>query len=194
MQAEDRAYRIGQTRTVNVTYMTAADTIDDFVQGVLERKRALMSAIVDGQALAPDVSGDVLDELQRAVRALASTSLDASGDASEDDLVDRLIQQARLTHSSPVVDVEGEGRTVEEAEAFRKALLTLAKALSRPQAERYRFTSTSHPGVEYEVTIDGADVTCTCPGFEYRGQCRHARDIKAAIGAGLAVPGGYRRS
>ena len=37
-QAEDRAYRIGQTRTVNVTYMVAADTIDDFVQSVLETK------------------------------------------------------------------------------------------------------------------------------------------------------------
>jgi SNF2 family DNA or RNA helicase len=194
-QAEDRAYRIGQTRTVNVTYMTAANTIDDFVQGVLERKRALMTAIVDGQALAPDVSGDVLDELQRAVRALASTSLDASGDASEDDLVERLIEQARLAADSiPAADVERSSRTPQEADAFRQALLTLAKALTRPQVERYRFASTSHSGVEYEVTIDGADVTCTCPGFEYRGQCRHARDVKAAIGAGMAVPDGYRRA
>jgi SWI/SNF-related matrix-associated actin-dependent regulator 1 of chromatin subfamily A len=193
-QAEDRAYRIGQTRTVNVTYMTAANTIDDFVQGVLERKRALMTAIVDGQALAPDESGDVLDELQRAVRALASASLDASG-TTDDDLIERLIQQARATgHSSLAADVEGAGRTAEETEAFRKALLTLAKALTRPQVERYRFASTSHPGVEYEVTIDGADVTCTCRGFEYRGQCRHARDVKAALGAGMAVPDGYRRS
>ena len=52
-QAEDRAYRIGQTRTVNVTYMVAADTIDDFVQSVLEKKAALVSAVVDGKALAP---------------------------------------------------------------------------------------------------------------------------------------------
>ena len=71
-QAEDRAYRIGQTRTVNVTYMVAADTIDDFVQGVLEKKGALVSAVVDGKALAPDLSGDVLDELQRALRAVSS--------------------------------------------------------------------------------------------------------------------------
>ena len=73
-QAEDRAYRIGQTRTVNVTYMVAADTIDDFVQGVLEKKSALVSAVVDGKALAPDLSGDVLDELQRALRAVSSGS------------------------------------------------------------------------------------------------------------------------
>ena len=31
-QAEDRAYRIGQTNTVNVTYMVATDTVDAFVQ------------------------------------------------------------------------------------------------------------------------------------------------------------------
>ena len=66
-QAEDRAYRIGQTRTVNVTYMVAANTIDDFVQGVLERKGALVSAVVEGKALAPGAAGNVLEELQRAV-------------------------------------------------------------------------------------------------------------------------------
>src|SRR5262245_46971005 len=39
-QAEDRAYRIGQTRTVNVTYFIARDTLDAFVQTVLETKAA----------------------------------------------------------------------------------------------------------------------------------------------------------
>ena len=62
-QAEDRAYRIGQTRTVNVTYFIARDTIDDFVQAVLETKAALVTAIVEGEALAPGQGGDVLDEL-----------------------------------------------------------------------------------------------------------------------------------
>ncbi len=80
-QAEDRAYRIGQTRTVNVTYMVAADTIDDFVQGVLEKKAALVSAVVDGKALAPDLSGDVLDELQRALRAVTSGLADSAAAA-----------------------------------------------------------------------------------------------------------------
>ena len=71
-QAEDRAYRIGQTRTVNVTYMIASNTIDDFVQSVLQRKGALVSAVVDGKALVPNESGDVLDELQRAQPARAA--------------------------------------------------------------------------------------------------------------------------
>ncbi len=65
-QAEDRAYRIGQTRTVNVTYFVARDTIDDFVQAVLEAKAALVNAIVEGDALA------------RARAATCSTSCSAS--------------------------------------------------------------------------------------------------------------------
>jgi SWI/SNF-related matrix-associated actin-dependent regulator 1 of chromatin subfamily A len=182
-QAEDRAYRIGQTRTVNVTYLIAANTIDEFVQTVLERKRTLVTAVVDGQALAPDVSGDVLDELQRAVRALASASLETYGEAGSDEhLIDRLIQQARLdVPVSSAADIEGSARPSQDSDALRRALQTLAKALTRPPVERYRFASRSHPGVEYEITIDGADVTCTCPGFEYRGQCRHARDIKVTV-------------
>ena len=71
-QAEDRAYRIGQTRTVNVTYFVAQDTIDDFVHAVLETKAALVGAIVEGEAIAEGVGGDVLDELQRALHSLSS--------------------------------------------------------------------------------------------------------------------------
>ncbi len=69
---------------------------------------------------------------------------------------------------------------------------TLAKALTAPPVERYRFASTTQPGVEYELTIDGADVICSCRGFEYRGQCRHARDLKAALAEGQPVPDAYR--
>ena len=194
-QAEDRAYRIGQTRTVNVTYMVAADTIDDFVQMVLEKKARLVSAIVDGTAIAQDLSGDVLDELQRALREMSSRLADSGPVAMDGEhLIERLLRQARLDldgrrdhdGASPV-------RTPEERDAFRRAIETLAKALSGPSVERYRYASASHSGVEYEITIDGADVACTCPGFEYRGQCRHARDVKAAIAAGKPAPAGYRQ-
>jgi len=187
-QAEDRAYRIGQTRTVNVTYMVAAATIDDFVQTVLEKKAALVSAVVDGKALAPDLSGDVLDELQRALRAISSEAID-NDDGS---LVDRLLRQARLDLDSTRSTTAGAlRRTPEETAALKHALETLARALAGPPVERYRLASTSHPGVEYEITVDGADVACTCPGFEYRGQCRHARDVKAAVAAGRPAPAGY---
>jgi SWI/SNF-related matrix-associated actin-dependent regulator of chromatin subfamily A-like protein 1 len=190
-QAEDRAYRIGQTRTVNVTYMIASNTIDDFVQSVLEKKAALVTAVVDGTAMAPDVAGDVLDELRRALRTISSGLTDAVGD---DALVERLIAQARLEIEAAATTGVGElARAPEEVDALRRALDALAKALSPPPLERYRFASASHPGIEYEITVDGADVVCSCPGFEYRGQCRHAREIKATAGAG-AIPDGYRRS
>ena len=192
-QAEDRAYRIGQTRTVNVTYMVAADTIDDFVQGVLDKKAALVSAVVDGKSLSADLSGDVLDELQRALRAVSS-GLSASPDAGGDeDLVDRLLRQARREiDANRPLDASPAARTPEEKEALRRALDTLAKALTAPPVERYRFASTTQPGVEYQLTIDGADVICSCRGFEYRGQCRHARDLKAALAEGQPVPDAYR--
>ena len=133
-QAEDRAYRIGQTRTVNVTYMVAADTIDDFVQGVLEKKAALVSAVVDGKSLSADLSGDVLDELQRALRAVSSGVSDDSADAEQGrDLVDRLLRQARLEiDANRPLDAGAAARTPEEKAALRRALETLAKALTAP--------------------------------------------------------------
>jgi SWI/SNF-related matrix-associated actin-dependent regulator 1 of chromatin subfamily A len=193
-QAEDRAYRMGQTRTVNVTYMLAAGTIDDFVQMVLERKAKLVSAVVDGTAMAHDLSGDVLGELRRTLRELSS-ALPAPGQAVEGDrLVEQLLARARTDFEADRTPAGAMTmRTAEDREALRRALEKLARALSPAAVERFRYASSSHPGVEYEISIDGADVACTCPGFEYRGQCRHARDVKAAVVAGMPLPSGYRR-
>lgn len=201
-QAEDRAYRIGQARTVNVTYMIAANTMDDFVQTVLETKAALISAVVDGRAMAPDLSGDVLDELQRAIRAVSSELSETPPGTDSGDLIDRLLERARLDleanrtrepHSTGSGQAGAPVRTPDEIAALGRALQTLARALSGPSVERYQFASASHAGVEYELTIDGADVVCSCAGFEYRGQCRHARDLKAALAAGTLVPAGYSK-
>ena len=69
-----------------------------------------------------------------------------------------------------------------------RALERLVKVLSGSPSKRFRIASTSHKGLEYEIVVADADVTCTCPGFEYRGQCRHARDVKAALASGQEVP------
>ena len=192
-QAEDRAYRIGQTRTVNVTYVIARDTIDDFVQTVLETKAALVNAIVEGEALAPGAGGDVLDELQRVLHSLSAGDV-AAGHSDDDELVSQLLRRASDEFRSMHRDdphrptaVHGE----REVHALARALEALVKVLSGPSARRFRISSTSHTGVHYDVVVVDADVTCSCPGFEYRGQCRHARDVKAALAAGAPVPALY---
>ena len=191
-QAEDRAYRIGQTRTVNVTYFVARDTIDDFVQAVLETKAALVNAIVEGDALAPGTSGDVLDELQRVLHSISGGTVDATSE--DDQVIDGLLRRAsaefRGAHS---VDASGPDpiRGERETQALARALEALVKVLSGPSARRFRISSASHKGVDYEIVAVDADVTCSCPGFEYRGQCRHARDVKAAVAAGQPVPAAY---
>ncbi len=64
-------------------------------------------------------------------------------------------------------------------DAWRRAV-TLAEGLFPHQVEGVAFLA------------GGVGVTCSCPGFEYRGQCKHARDIKSALAAGQAVPPAYR--
>jgi SWI/SNF-related matrix-associated actin-dependent regulator of chromatin subfamily A-like protein 1 len=194
-QAEDRAYRIGQTRTVNVTYFVARDTIDDFVQAVLETKAALVNAIVEGDALAPGSGGDVLDELQRVLHSISPGGDSAAGQGDDEGVIARLLRQAsdefRSTHrSDPLRPTAVRGER--EVQALARALEALIKVLSGPSARRFRISSTSHKGVDYEITVVDADVTCSCPGFEYRGQCRHARDVKTALAVGEPVPGQYK--
>ena len=52
-------------------------------------------------------------------------------------------------------------------------------------------TSNSRPGAFYEIEVVEGDVLCSCPGFEYRGTCSHARKLKAALGRGGPLPAGY---
>lgn len=46
IQAEDRIWRLGQKRPVTITYMDAADTVDEHVASVLEAKQRLINAVV----------------------------------------------------------------------------------------------------------------------------------------------------
>lgn len=49
-QAEDRAHRIGQEGTVNVYYYIAGETIEEDIVDILERKRAIIKELMDGDA------------------------------------------------------------------------------------------------------------------------------------------------
>jgi SWI/SNF-related matrix-associated actin-dependent regulator 1 of chromatin subfamily A len=64
-QAEDRCHRIGQEDPVNAAYLLAADTIDETIATLLERKRAVIDAVTDGREA--DEEG-VVNALMRELR------------------------------------------------------------------------------------------------------------------------------
>jgi SWI/SNF-related matrix-associated actin-dependent regulator 1 of chromatin subfamily A len=49
-QAEDRCHRIGQHDAVTAWYLLAANTIDETMARLIQRKRAIVAAVTDGQA------------------------------------------------------------------------------------------------------------------------------------------------
>jgi SNF2 family DNA or RNA helicase len=77
-QATDRAYRIGQTRTVNVHKLVTGGTLEDRIADVLESKRALADAVVGaGETWLTELGDDDL-------RALVSLSTaDVEDDMTE---------------------------------------------------------------------------------------------------------------
>jgi hypothetical protein len=64
-QAEDRCHRIGQQDAVNAYYLLAADTIDETISTLLERKRAVIGAVTDGREQGEE---GVLEALVRELR------------------------------------------------------------------------------------------------------------------------------
>ncbi len=64
-QAEDRCHRIGQQDAVNAYYLLAAETVDETISTLLERKRAVIGAVTDGRE--EDEEG-LVDALVRELR------------------------------------------------------------------------------------------------------------------------------
>ena len=74
-QAEDRCHRIGQRDAVTAYYLLASDTIDEQMALVLQRKRAVIDAVTDGQRT-QDASA--LDAVVRALRERPEAGLRAA--------------------------------------------------------------------------------------------------------------------
>ncbi len=53
-QAEDRCHRIGQRDAVTAWYLLAADTIDETMAALIQRKRGIVAAVTDGRRLDGD--------------------------------------------------------------------------------------------------------------------------------------------
>jgi SNF2 family DNA or RNA helicase len=64
-QAEDRCHRIGQHDAVTAWYLLAADTIDETMTRLIQRKREVVDAVTDGREL-PD--GGLIDGVVRELR------------------------------------------------------------------------------------------------------------------------------
>jgi SWI/SNF-related matrix-associated actin-dependent regulator of chromatin subfamily A-like protein 1 len=188
-QAEDRAYRIGQTATVNVHYLVGERTVEEFVQAVLERKAALIDAVIDGRAT--EVGGGVLEELERLLSAMSPGLANVRDSELTEADVDALVDDARQRLRSEGREMELPIGSESDPAQMDRALSTLVRALTAPAASRYRVTSNSRPGAFYDMEIVGGDVICACPGFEYRGACTHTRKLKVALASGRPLPAGY---
>jgi SWI/SNF-related matrix-associated actin-dependent regulator 1 of chromatin subfamily A len=182
-QAEDRAYRIGQTGTVNVSYLVGAGTIDEFVARVLESKAALVETVVEGG----EFPADVLSSLETLVASFSPRTRAGDAPVSGEDAVDRLLHEvARGFEQKSLIAAQARTRSGLAAEAIAR----LAEVLAGKPAGRYRVRSSRRQDVWYTLDVDGTDVLCECPGFEYRGNCTHARTLKKALQAGV-LPDGF---
>ena len=192
-QAEDRAYRIGQTGTVNVTYMIARGTVDEFVKTVLETKAALMDALVEGRLLMPGedsaLEPDVLSELKRMMNALSVHT----ADVEESELLD-VLEKASDAYLEENASHLREATRAQLRPYSEEAVRTLAQVLAGPERSVYHAESSSQKGKFYTLEVVGTDITCDCPGFTHRGSCRHVRPLKSALVAGKPLPKGYKQA
>jgi SWI/SNF-related matrix-associated actin-dependent regulator 1 of chromatin subfamily A len=192
-QAEDRAYRIGQERSVHVAYMVAEKTVDEFVRTVLETKAALVSSVVDGKALTDGAIRDVFSELERIVGLISPKMADTSAAEVTGDQVRAWLQEASAHFHEAQPDRRADVLQADNVPDLSDAALqALVRVLQGPKQQGYQVESNSKKGSYYEITVDGQDALCSCPGFSYRGTCSHARKLKTALAAGNSLPKGFR--
>jgi SWI/SNF-related matrix-associated actin-dependent regulator 1 of chromatin subfamily A len=150
-QAEDRIHRIGQTQATFATYIYAPETLDEFVATLLEQKARLVGAVEHEAEERSSMVGALVDA------ALDGVDVFAAGPTttSTRDTVGLLEETLQLlAHFS-----------VESADSIQQGV------------QVHTFPSSSSPGTTYTVEVVNGVAQCTCPGFEYRGNCKHARQV-----------------
>ncbi len=84
-QATDRAYRIGQTRTVNVHKLVTAGTLEERIADLLEEKRALADSVVgSGETWLTELDDRDLRTLVELSDVDAAAAVDAADTADEE--------------------------------------------------------------------------------------------------------------
>jgi SWI/SNF-related matrix-associated actin-dependent regulator 1 of chromatin subfamily A len=189
--AEDRVARAGRTGTVNVSYLVGAGTVDEFVQRVLETKAAMVSTVVESDAVAAQMGADVLTELERALTELAPRLGDGVDEALEQGRESQVLRQIAALLDGGAAEPPAP-LALAASGLSREALLRLADVLGGAPARRYRAASPSSPGAFFTVDVSGSgDVVCSCAAFERRGRCDHALRLEGWLSAGGPLPEGY---
>jgi SWI/SNF-related matrix-associated actin-dependent regulator of chromatin subfamily A-like protein 1 len=157
-QAEDRCYRLGQTKRVTVEYFHAEGSLDGYIARLLEAKIALINA-VEAEDF-PDAS--IIAQLEADLRRLAPALLEE-------------VRLARAAITSPSV-------TVQRLAAVKPRLATATTPIE--ETGLWEFTSERDPTQSYRVTYGRAGhLECTCKGFEFRGNCKHVREVRSKSAA-----------
>ena len=154
-QAEDRAYRLGQTRAVTVEYFIVDGTLDGFMAELLETKIRLIQAI---EAELPD--GSILKELEAKLRAMGPA----------------LLQESLLARAG--------ADAAQRLAAVSDAAAAAAHPADAPvmDAGVHEFRSSRDPSKVYQVTFGRAgQLECTCEGFRWRGGCKHVQEVRKTV-------------
>ena len=158
-QAEDRASRIGQTRKVSITILTANHDLDRRVAEVIQKKMRLIEASVDAASVSDDApraagAGVTFDEHLRDIRESAFAERREA--RSEDEL--RVVEELHTCTFASTAEEQLASRLADKASTcggLTDAEWTLASYLLKQQEKA---------GSAAEKPVDGADGTASVSG------------------------------
>jgi len=155
-QAEDRCYRMGQTRRVTVEYFHAEGTLDTYIAQLLQAKMALIQAVSSEEL--PNAS--ILEELEAGLRNLMPAMIEE-------------VRQAR-SGSKPEID------QIQKLTALKPSIPRVENKIEKSGV--WEFGSERDKSQLYRVTFGRAGhLECTCKGFEYRGNCKHVIEVRTKV-------------